>query len=480
MITPKGNFVTFLRKFIFYDFYSYGFPFFGTSALFLFPVQWAGQMHNTPLVMHILRQMVSVLPMLIALLLLVYMQDGFRTWRSPVLFVLLLSIPAVIQNGLWWHPDGLALLLSVLVLLFLWKDQRQFGWRFFAAAMLCGVLTATKMVGVYFFLAVGLALIWGFIEKKMPVKKLLLSAAVFVVIMAAAFVVANPFLLSGWARQGYFFTMNLETRELGQGYGLVYEKGLSGAWPTMRQFYGEAVFLLLALGVSIWGAWKSEKRYLYALTLAWFIPLTISLLTVTHFKYQYWLPVAVPLIANLYLLLPEYPGRGKGSKLRVVINFALLLIIVIQLGLFIRQDIETITKQSQRHVNNPRIEFYNNAAAYLEPLKTNEMRVYYDHRLYVPQSSGWMYNTSYGILNYEYIENQDFDILFLLESRMRDYLNPNAEGVDPAELEEGRQFYQDAMDGKLAGYHQLFRDETAAMFIRKETCMKYFDGAECE
>ena len=480
MVTPKGDFITFLRKFIFYDFYSYGFPFFGTSALVLFPVQWAGQMSNTPLVMLVLRQMISVLPMLIALLVLVYLQDGFRTWRSPVLLVFLLAIPAVIQNGLWWHPDGLALLLSVLVLLFLWKDQRQFGWRFFVAAILCGVLTAAKMVGVYFFLAVGLALVWGFFEKKVTLKKLLISGAGFIACMAVAFIIANPFLLSEWARQGYFFTINLETRELGQGYGLIYEKGFSGAWPTMRQFYGEAVFLLLVVGVSVWGVWKSENRYLYALTLAWFLPLTISLLTVTHFKYQYWLPVAVPLIANLYLLLPEHPGKGKGSKLRVVINTSLLLIVVIQLAIFVQQNIKTITKQSQRHVNNPRIMFYDHAAVYLEALEKNEMKVYYDHRLYVPQRIDWLYNTSYNILNYAYIEDQNFDILFLLESRMRDYLNPNAEGVDAAELQEGRRFYGDAMAGEIAGYHQLFRDQTAGVFIRRDTCKMYFDGTECE
>ena len=479
MIAPKGDFVTFLRKFIFYDFYSYGFPYFGTSALFLFPVQWAGQMQNTGLVMLVLRQLVSVLPMLLALLLLVYLHDGFRTYRSPVLFVALLLIPAVIQNGLWWHPDGLALLLAVLVLLFLWKDQRQFGWHFFTAAALCGVLTATKMVGVYFFLAVGLALIWGFVEKKKPLKRLLLSAAGFVVIMAVAFIMANPFLLSGWAREGYFSTMNLETQELGKGYGLIYEKGLRAAWPTMRQFYGEAVFLLLVLGVSVWGVWKGEKSYLYALTLAWFIPLTVSLLTVTHLKYQYWLPVAVPLIANLYYLLPEKPGKGEGSKLRVVGRLAVLLIVVIQLALFARQDVETLVKQSRRQVDNPRIEFFEKAAATLEPLEHAEMKVYYDHRLYVPKQSNWLYNTSYGILNYPYIEAQDFDILFLLESRMRDYLNPNAVGVDPAELEAGRRFYEDALAGKIAGYHQLFRDEIAGVFIRIETCRNYLENADC-
>lgn len=480
MITPKGDFVTFLRKFIFYDFYSYGFPYFGTSALFLFPLQWAGKMHNTGLVMLVLRQMVSVLPMLIALLVLVYLQDGLRTWRSPVLLVLLLAIPAVIQNGLWWHPDGLALLLTVLVLYFLWRDQRQFGWRFFLAAVLCGVLTATKMVGVYFFLAVGMTLIWGFVEKKIPLKKLLLSSAGFIGSMAIAFVIANPFLLSEWARQGYFFTMNLETQELRQGYGLVYEKGLSGAWPTMRQFYGEAAFLLVVLGVSVWGVWKSGKHFLHALLLAWFIPLTISLLTVTHFKYQYWLPAAVPLISNLYLLLPEKPGKGQGSKLVTAGRVALLLLVGIQVALFLRQDIETFAKQNSRDLNNPRIEFYKQAKGYLTPLEQKEVQVYYDYRLYVPQRDGWMYNTSYGILNYGYIEERNFDVILLLESRMRDYLNPYVEGVDATELEEGRRFYRDAMAGTIAGYKQLFRNETGAVFLSGDTCREYYPGENCD
>ena len=71
MVTPKGNLADSLKGFIFYEYYFYGFPFFGLSALLLLPFQWLGQINNTQLVMLVLRQMVSVLPMLIALLFLV-------------------------------------------------------------------------------------------------------------------------------------------------------------------------------------------------------------------------------------------------------------------------------------------------------------------------------------------------------------------------------------------------------------------------
>lgn len=116
MVAPKGSLDGFLRGFIFYGYYYYGFPFFGLSGIIALPFQWLGQIQNTQLIMLALRQFVSVLPMIIGIVLLVYLQDGFRTYRSILLLLFLLIVPAVFQNALWLHPDGLVLLLSVLVL----------------------------------------------------------------------------------------------------------------------------------------------------------------------------------------------------------------------------------------------------------------------------------------------------------------------------------------------------------------------------
>ena len=128
MITPAPTLNLALRHFVFYEYYYYGFPYFGASAMLLLPLRWLGLLGNISLVMLILRQFISVLPMLAALLLLVYMQDGFRSYRSPVLFAFLLAVPAVVQNNLWWHPDGIAFLLVVLTLFFLKRDNLRFGW----------------------------------------------------------------------------------------------------------------------------------------------------------------------------------------------------------------------------------------------------------------------------------------------------------------------------------------------------------------
>ena len=171
MIAPAPSLDQTLRYFVFYDYYFYGFPFFASSALAVLPLQWLGHIQDLPLVMLALRQLISVLPMLAALLLLVYLQDGFRTYRSPVLFAFLLSVPAVLANDFWWHADSLTFLAVALTLFFLARDNLRFGRNFLLAAVTCAIATATKLVGADFFLAVGLALLLGFVLKKASWKK---------------------------------------------------------------------------------------------------------------------------------------------------------------------------------------------------------------------------------------------------------------------------------------------------------------------
>src|SRR5512136_724835 len=183
MIAPAPTLNLALRHFIFYDFYYYGFPFFAASAMLLLPLQWLGRLGDIPMVMLVLRQGISVLPMLAALLLLVFMQDGFRTYRSPLLFAFLLFVPAVVENNSWYHPDGITFLLVVLTIFFLKRDGLRFRWNFVLAAVTCGVATATKLVGVYFFLAVGLVLVLGVLQRKVSWKRLLGMALAFLLTM---------------------------------------------------------------------------------------------------------------------------------------------------------------------------------------------------------------------------------------------------------------------------------------------------------
>ena len=474
MIAPAPTLNLALRHFIFYDYYYYGFPFFAASALLLLPLQWLGRLGDMPLVMLVLRQFISVLPMLVALLLLVFMQDGFRTYRSPVLFAFLLVIPAVVQNNSWYHPDGITFLLVVLTIYFLKRDNLRFGWNFLLAAIMCGVATATKLVGVYFFLAVGLALLLGLLLKKASWKRLVGMAAAFLLTMGLAYLIANPFLFSHWARTAYQYILYKQGGLLENGYGVFYAKGLLASWPDVHASYGEVPFLLIALGAAIWGAWRGPQRLLHAFILAWFIPISVTVFFLTHFKFQYWMPVALPLISSLVVLLPEKWKMDRTAPLAWFARMVLLLVLFAQFVLFVRSDVLAFNSNLHREQNSTSIKWYSQALAQLEPLQNTNLRVYYDYRMYVPAKPGWVTDTNYDLLEYSYIQENHFDVLLLLEQRIRDYLNPNVIGIDPALFARNQQFYRDANNQTITGYHLVYRDSFGLIFVRDALYQEYY------
>jgi len=275
MVGPQPDLIHTIYRFFAYGFYSYGLPHFAPSAIVYKILTLFGQGDNMPVVMLSLRQIITVIPMLASLWVLVYLQDQFKSWRSVSLFVFLLSVPAVIQNGFWWHPDGLVMLFSSLVIYFLWKDDRSYGKYFNIAAVLCGVLAALKVVGFFFFLTIAMVLIWGLAEKKLTRKQFFQKAFLFIAIMAISIIAASPHLLIPNHRTFAFNVLRREIFETSKGYGIFYAKGLPAAWPTMTAFYGKAIFLITALAVSVWSLWDQETRFLRALILSWFIPLSL-------------------------------------------------------------------------------------------------------------------------------------------------------------------------------------------------------------
>ena len=468
MISPSEGIKPAIYKFVFYEYYYYGFPHFALSAVSLLPLKWANQSENIPLTYLTLRLVISLVPMLLGLLLLVFMQDGFRTYRSIVLYLFLLAIPAVVQNNFWWHPDGLVVLFSCLVLFLLWKDKLRFGWRFFLAAVINGILIATKIVGVYFFLCIGLTLILGLVLKKINLRKSIGLGLAYIGIMAVSFVAANPFLLSKWGRAAYINIFNKQTDMLAQGYGIIYEKGLSAAWSIAKDYYGWAFFILFLIAVTIWGIVKGPRKYLYALILAWFIPLTVSLIYFTHFKFQYWLPVALPLFSCAALILPEKLKFTRDNWRELAIRAGLILLVVAQFAGFIYQDAYAYSKRLHRAENNERIAFYTTAVDQIGAITNSPLRVYYDYRLYLPATNGWSIETSYDLLDYDYIQRSQFDVLLLLEQRIRDYINPNVTGIDPEQYERSFVFYTDANNGTIQGYKLLYRNDVALIYMKDE------------
>ncbi|HNY83658.1 MAG TPA: hypothetical protein PKK82_02275 [Anaerolineaceae bacterium] len=478
MTYPRGTLAESIRHFIRYDFYHYGFPFFGLCSTFAYPIRWLGAFDNTPLLMLVLRQLISVLPMIGSFLLLVYMQDGFRTYRSVLLYLLLWVVPASVKNSMWLHPDGLAFLLSVLVLFCLWKDNLRFKRHFYWAAAVCGVLIATKLIGLFFFLTILTLLIWGIRDKTLTTKQAINTGLRFILVMGLAFILANPFVFHFKALKTYVFTFYKETFEVSKGYALIYPVGIKHAWPEMRESYGESFFLLLSVITSVISLKLRRDKLLPALTITWFIPLTFLFFTTTHFKYQYWLPAVMPLLSNLIVIFPIPPLKQPRPLLQRVLVPLAVGLLVLQAFLFIKQDVQMISDQTNRAQNNPALEFDRLAKAKLAPLDGQYLRVYHDYRMYVPYYQGWLLTTSFDMLNNRFIEEGNFDVIMLQHQRIRDYLNPNVTAINQAELDTAREFYRPADQDIIPGYQLLFENDFGKLFVRDALCGQ-FPGGHC-
>lgn len=318
MLTPASDWRDLFSRWVLYGDYHYGYPFYFLSALSVLPVRLiygARFTDHTALNLLLLRQLISVLPMILAVAVLAYSSVGRgRLLVLGGLFVFVLSTRAVVrQNIQWWHPDALSVLAVALVLHFLQRDNLRFGRYFYLSAVLCGLAAGIKLAGVWFFLTVAVYLLLGFKRRVLTLGRTVVMGALFLAVMGLALVVSNPFLYNSGARQEMIAIQTYKTTELDQGYShddpLYYSKGLRWWLPTLQNWYAHPfVLLFLFLSLLAGCVWGSRRLY-NLLVLTWIIPYSVYLLYFVAVKPDhYWLPVMLPLFAaaaNIVVLVTE-------------------------------------------------------------------------------------------------------------------------------------------------------------------------------
>jgi len=311
------------RLFIYED-YHYGYPFYALSALVLLAprlIIGSNFAEYTRINLLLLRQMVSVLPTILSVLVLVYIVTRFKSrTRAVSMFIILLLIPGVVKyNVHFWHPDSLLLLFIILTLFFLQRDRLRFGRDFYFAALTCGLATATKLYGIFFFLTVGGYLLAGLIRRVLDFKKMMLAGLLFVLAMSATVVLANPFLFDSEARARMVEIMQEKNAEMAHGYDEpdpqnIYRTGLEVWLPFFEQHYTQSyffffLFFALAAG-SLWGS----ETYLNRLLLAWCVVVAGYLIYFVAVKsYQYMLPLMAPLYSGAFLF-PEIANASDRTR----------------------------------------------------------------------------------------------------------------------------------------------------------------------
>jgi len=292
--------------------WQYGYPYLTASALTLMiPRLIFGNrfVEQVQLNVFLLRQFVSVLPMVLALILSVHLVTRLKSvlW-SVSMFVFLALVPGIVKyNHRFFHPDALIVLLIVLTIYALQKDKLRFGRYFYLAAVFCGLATAIKLWGFFFALAVGGYLLAGFLQKRLTVKKMILSGLLFILAMAGAISISSPTLMAPYIAKVAMRSWLPRQGSLLAGYGPdasgFYETGLLNwlkyfGYHFMKGYFFYFSFFALMVG-SLWGA----RVYLSRILLAWCTATAVFLVYFVALKnFQYMLPLAIPLYSGAFLL----------------------------------------------------------------------------------------------------------------------------------------------------------------------------------
>lgn len=317
MLTPASDLKDLFSRWVIYGDYHYGYPFYFFSALVVLPVRliYGALFTDHPAVnLLLLRQLISVLPMIVAVGVVAFTQTRFKSlWLTLVLVAFMLSTRAIVRNNIqWWHPDALSLLSVGLVFFFLQRDDLRFGRNFYLAAAACGISVGIKLAGAFFILTIPAYLLAGFVQKRLSLGAVFGRAGLFVGAALLALVLSNPFLYNEGARQELWRIQTEKTVILDTGYAgdsPDYAKGPAHWNWTLTTWYAHPLvigFLVLSLAAGcLWG----RNRLVNLLMLAYILPFSIYLLWFVSVKPDhYWLPVMLPLYSaafNIPLLLRE-------------------------------------------------------------------------------------------------------------------------------------------------------------------------------
>ncbi|MDO9547289.1 MAG: hypothetical protein Q7J07_11155 [Pelolinea sp.] len=296
-------------RLIIYGDYHYGYPFYFLSMLMLLPLRLArgaSFFEHPAMNILILRQMISVLPMILTAGVFTYMLSHFRKlWSSLFIFLFVLTIPAVVRNNMhWWHPDALMMLSIALTFLFLDLDEYRLEKKFLFAAAACGLASAIKLMGFFFFLAIPVYLLISWQKKEFALKKIILAGISFVAVMLLMIVATNPFLFYEGPRSEMLAIQAQKSAEITEGYGHeespYYSLGPQYWEWTLSVSYGDPNLPILLLIMLALAGIVSSKKEPYWVLLAWILPIGVFLMWFVAPKPDhYLLPLLIPLYSTV-------------------------------------------------------------------------------------------------------------------------------------------------------------------------------------
>ncbi len=494
MLTPCDTLYQSLRNFVVYLHYFYGYPFYFFSALAILPVKlilgstWTD---NTSVIVMVLRQLINVLPIIVSVILLVWIQTRFKSiFKSILLGVLLLTIPAVVSNNMWWHPDSLLTLFAVLTIFFLVQDDFRYGKNFYFSGIACGLAVGAKTLGVLFVFTYLVYILYGMITRRISFPKLVLHSILFLLVMLGTVVVTNPLLLLPIERSEIIAAFKQLLNENTVGFWVVGNPRSSmfaQVFSTFNENYGSWVILLVSVAALLYGLVRKESSTTSIVISTWLIGYVgYFLLFASTMRSHYLIPVALPLLSSLVVFIPSFskseiagaPSVRRLARLSIIASPILALGILIQVGANMYRDADNITKNVNREQTSPSIQLFQQAETQVLsriPLD-RKVRIYRDWRAYVAPRASYNITYDWSLANYPYIQEIDPDVLFIEYDNMLYFSDASkiVSAIDPASMKGMVTFYTDAINGRVNGYTLALKTDYGSVFVRDDLHQKYW------
>ncbi len=486
MLTPGDTPYQSLRNFVVYLHYYYGYPFYLFSALTILPVklilgkEW---FLHTSTIVAVLRQGINVFPILLSSLILTWLQTKFNTrTRSIVIFILLISLPAVISNNLWWHPDSLLVLFTVLTIFFLARDDFRFGKDFFLSAVPLGLAIGVKILGVLFVVTYAVYFLYSLFSHRISLKKAVIFSSLFLALLIFVVVATNPLLLLPIERGEIFEVFKILLQENTIGFWVKGNTDVS-MFQQITQLYSSKYtsffLLLISFAGLVYSFNRKETQALGLLIFTWAIGyLGYFLFFAATLRSHYLLPVALPVLSSLAVFLPGRLLPEKNCKwVKYIAALVLLAGVVVQICANIASGLEDVQSVINRESNSTSIQLYRDVnTEVLSRLNLDrKVRIYRDWRAYVAQQDKYHIIYNWELATYSYIQEINPDVIFLELENMRYFSDPGKVqvAIDPTRMEEMVTFYSDALNGQLVGYRLVKKTDFGSVFVKDDLYWRY-------
>ncbi len=473
MLTPGETLYQTIRNFFIYLHYFYGFPFYFWSAVSLLPVKLFSSVwpENTRLIICVLREMLSVLPMILSAGILTWITTKFKsTWLSASLFVLTLTMPAVMDNYFWWHPDSLTLLFISLTFLFLDRDRMRCGRNFLLAAAACGAAVGTKYLGFYFVLSIPAYLLCCRIRKTISTRDLFIKAAMFVFVMALFILVSDPLLLLPQERAEIIEIIKRQSIMSGEGIFLQYhnvfwENGQFPSWVT--QNYLRMFWLVLSTAALVTGVMAKDhhRQTMSIIFLLYLITAFVINLNTAASRLHYLLPIILPLAAQLPNLMVFFENRNTKTA-----SALLCLLLAVQIGINVKTCIPMIRSQLHREETSGAVEMYRTLWENILPLsevpEERMTRIFRDWKVYYPEQDGYAVKTDWELGSFALLDEWHPDLVLLEQENVRTYSTEDIldQAVNTDRMKGTVDFYSAAAAKEIPGYEFLYEDNFGMVF----------------